>query len=35
MDALPALVRRSKGRDNKTLGAMAEAIRKITEKYEF
>ena len=35
MDALQALVRRSKGRDNKTLGAMAEAIRKITEKYEF
>ena len=35
LDALQALVRRSKGRDNKTLGAMAEAIRKITEKYEF
>ena len=35
MDALQALVRRSKGRDNKTLGAMAEAIRKITEKFEF
>ena len=35
MDALQALVRRSRGRDNKTLGAMAEAIRKVTEKFEF
>ena len=35
LDALQALVRRSKGRDNKTLGAMAEAIRKVTEKFEF
>ena len=35
LDALQALVRRSKGRDNKTLGTMAEAIRKVTEKFEF
>ena len=34
-DMLIGLIRRSKGRDNKTLGAMAEAIRKVTEKYEF
>ncbi len=34
-DALMALIRRSKGRDNKTLTAFAEAVRKLTDKFEF
>ena len=34
-DSLAALIRRSKGRDNKTLAAFADAIRKIIEKFEF
>ncbi|MBE6940103.1 MAG: MBL fold metallo-hydrolase [Ruminococcaceae bacterium] len=34
-DALMALIRRSKGRDNKTLAAFAEAVKKLTEKFGF
>ena len=34
-DALMNLIRRSKGRDNKSLAAFAEAVRKLTEKFEF
>ena len=34
-DSLMALIRRSKGRDNKSLAAFAEAIRKLIEKFEF
>ena len=34
-DSLMALIRRSKGRDNKSLAAFAEALRKIIEKFEF
>ena len=34
-DSLMALIRRSKGRDNKSLAAFAEAIRKVMEKFEF
>ncbi len=34
-DSLLGLIRRSKGRDNKTLAAFAEALRKLMEKYEF
>ncbi len=34
-DTLVALIRRSKGRDNKTLAAFAESLRKIIDKYEF
>lgn len=34
-DALLALIRRSKGRDNKTLGAFAEELRKLLEKFKF
>ena len=34
-DMLIGLIRRSKGRDNKTLAAFAEAISKIVSKYEF
>ncbi len=34
-DSLMALIRRSKGRDNKTLAAFAETLRKIIEKFEF
>ena len=34
-DMLIGLIRRSKGRDNKTLAAFAEAISKIISKYEF
>ena len=35
MDSLTALVRRSKGRDNKTLNAFAEAVRALVEKFNF
>ena len=34
-DSLMALIRRSKGRDNKSLAAFAEAIKKVMEKFEF
>ncbi len=34
-DALMSLVRRSKGRDNKTLSAFAEAVRHLLDKFEF
>ena len=34
-DALLGLIRRSKGRDNKTLAAFAEAISKLISKFEF
>ena len=34
-DMLAALIRRSKGRDNKSLSAFAEAIHKLVEKFEF
>lgn len=34
-DALMSLIRRSKGRDNKSLAAFAEAIRKLMEKFDF
>ncbi len=34
-DALLSLIRRSKGRDNKTLAAFAEAVRKLMEKFEY
>jgi len=34
-ESLMELIRRSKGRDNKTLAAFAEAIRKLLEKFEF
>ena len=34
-DALMSLVRRSKGRDNKSLAAFAEAIRHLLDKFEF
>ena len=34
-DMLAGLIRRSKGRDNKTLAAFAEAISKIISKFEF
>ena len=34
-DSLMALIRRSKGRDNKTLAAFAEAIKKLIEKFDF
>ena len=34
-DQLMSLIRRSRGRDNKTLGAFAEEIRKLIEKFEF
>ena len=34
-DQLMALIRRSRGRDNKSLGAFAEEIRKLIEKFEF
>ena len=34
-DALLGLIRRSKGRDNKTLAAFAESLRKLIEKFEF
>ena len=33
-DSLVGLIRRSKGRDNKTLAAFAEALRKVMEKFE-
>ena len=33
-DSLVGLLRRSKGRDNKTLAAFAEALRKVMEKFE-
>ena len=33
-DSLVGLIRRSKGRDNKTLAAFAEALRKVMEKIE-
>ena len=29
------LIRRSKGRDNKTLASFAESLRKLIEKFEF
>ena len=32
--ALVGLIRRSKGRDNKTLAAFAEALRKVMEKFK-
>ena len=35
MDSLTALVRRSKGRDNKTLNAFTEAVRGLVEKFKF
>lgn len=34
-DALAALIRRSRGRDNKTLADFAESLRKILEKFNF
>ena len=34
-DSLMALIRRSKGRDNKSLAAFAEATKKVIEKFEF
>ncbi len=34
-DSLMALIRRSQGRDNKSLAAFADAIRKILEKFDF
>ena len=34
-DSLVGLIRRSKGRDNKTLAAFAETLRKILDKFEF
>ena len=34
-DSLVALIRRSKGRDNKSLAAFAEALRKLIEKFDF
>ena len=34
-DSLVGLIRRSKGRDNKTLAAFAEALRKVLDKFEF
>ena len=34
-DTLAALIRRSAGRDNKSLAAFAEAIRKLVEKFDF
>ena len=34
-DALIALIRRSKGRDNKTLASFAEQLRKLLEKFSF
>ena len=34
-DMLIGLIRRSRGRDNKTLAAFAEAISKIISKFEF
>ena len=34
-DMLAGLIRRSKGRDNKTLAAFAEALSKIISKFEF
>ena len=34
-DALAALIRRSQGRDNKTLADFAESLRKILEKFKF
>ena len=33
-DSLVGLIRRSKGRDNKTLAAFAESLRKVMEKFE-
>ena len=33
-DSLVGLIRRSKGRDNKTLAAFADALRKVMEKFE-
>ena len=33
-DSLVGLIRRSKGRDNKTLASFAEALRKVMEKFE-
>ena len=33
-DSLVGLIRRSKGRDNKTLAAFAEALRKVMDKFE-
>ena len=34
-DSLVGLIRRSKGRDNKTLASFAEALRKVLDKFEF
>ena len=34
-DALAALIRRSRSRDNKTLADFAESLRKILEKFNF
>ena len=34
-DMLIGLIRRSKGRDNKTLAAFADAIGKVISKFEF
>ena len=34
-DSLMALIRRSKGRDNKSLAAFAEAIKKLIERFDF
>lgn len=34
-ESLAALIRRSSGRDNKTLASFAEAIRKLIEKFDF
>ncbi len=34
-ESLAALIRRSSGRDNKSLAAFAEAIRKLIEKFDF
>jgi hypothetical protein len=34
-DALMSLIRRSKGRDNKTLTAFTEAVNELLKKFEF
>ena len=35
MDSLTALVRKSRGRDNKTLNAFTEAVRALVNKFNF
>ena len=34
-EMLMAFIKRSKGRDNKTLASFAESLRKLIEKFEF